>query len=37
MIGDAILFFLEENRVALVGTALGPHWVQYHAETAATT
>ncbi len=33
VIGDAILFFLEENRVSLVGRPSAHNWVQYHAET----
>jgi vanillate/3-O-methylgallate O-demethylase len=33
VIGDAILFFLEENRVRLVGRPSAHNWVQYHAET----
>jgi vanillate/3-O-methylgallate O-demethylase len=33
VIGDAILFFLEENRVSLVGRPSAQNWVQYHAET----
>jgi len=33
VIGDAILFFLEENRVSLVGRPSVHNWVQYHAET----
>ena len=33
VIGDAILFFLDENRVALVGRPSAHNWVQFHAET----
>jgi vanillate/3-O-methylgallate O-demethylase len=33
VIGDAILFFLEENRVSLVGRPSAQNWVQFHAET----
>jgi vanillate/3-O-methylgallate O-demethylase len=33
VIGDGILFFLEENRVQLVGRPSAHNWVQYHAET----
>jgi len=33
VIGDAILFFLHENRVRLVGRPSAQNWVQYHAET----
>jgi vanillate/3-O-methylgallate O-demethylase len=33
VIGDAILFFLEENRVLLVGRPSVHNWVQYHGET----
>ncbi len=33
VIGDAILFFLEENEVSLVGRPSVHNWVQYHAET----
>ena len=33
VIGDAILFFLDENRVSLVGRPSAHNWVQYHAET----
>jgi vanillate/3-O-methylgallate O-demethylase len=33
VIGDAILFFLAENRVRLVGRPSAHNWVQYHAET----
>jgi vanillate/3-O-methylgallate O-demethylase len=33
VIGDAILFFLDENRVLLVGRPSAHNWVQYHAET----
>ncbi|HET6600997.1 MAG TPA: hypothetical protein VFG57_03460, partial [Gaiella sp.] len=31
VIGDAILFFLDENRVSLVGRPSAHNWVQYHA------
>ena len=33
VIGDAIVFFLEENKVSLVGRPSAHNWVQYHAET----
>ena len=33
VIGDAILFFLDENRVSLVGRPSAHNWVQFHAET----
>ena len=33
VIGDAILFFLDENRVRLVGRPSAQNWVQYHAQT----
>jgi vanillate/3-O-methylgallate O-demethylase len=33
VIGDAILFFLAENRVSLVGRPSAHNWVQFHAET----
>jgi vanillate/3-O-methylgallate O-demethylase len=33
VIGDGILFFLDENRVSLVGRPSAHNWVQYHAET----
>ena len=33
VIGDAILFYLEENRVSLVGRPSAHNWVQYHGET----
>jgi vanillate/3-O-methylgallate O-demethylase len=33
VIGDAILFFLDTNRVSLVGRPSAHNWVQYHAET----
>ena len=33
VIGDAILFYLEENKVRLVGRPSAHNWVQYHAET----
>ena len=33
VIGDAILFFLEQDRVSLVGRPSAQNWVQYHAET----
>jgi vanillate/3-O-methylgallate O-demethylase len=33
VIGDGILFFLDENRVRLVGRPSAHNWVQYHAET----
>jgi vanillate/3-O-methylgallate O-demethylase len=33
VIGDGILFHLEQNRVRLVGRPSAHNWVQYHAET----
>ena len=33
VIGDGILFLLDENRVRLVGRPSAHNWVQYHAET----
>ena len=33
VIGDAILFHLEENKARLVGRPSAHNWVQYHAET----
>jgi vanillate/3-O-methylgallate O-demethylase len=33
VIGDAILFFLEENKVSLVGRPSAHNWVQFHGET----
>lgn len=33
MIGDCILFYLEEGRFLLVGESVPQKWVQYHAET----
>jgi vanillate/3-O-methylgallate O-demethylase len=33
VIGDAILFFLDESTVNLVGRPSAHNWVQYHAET----
>ncbi len=33
VIGDAILFYLSENRISLVGRPSAHNWVQYHAET----
>jgi vanillate/3-O-methylgallate O-demethylase len=33
VIGDAILFHLEENRVRIVGRPSAHNWVQFHAET----
>ena len=33
VIGDGILFFLEENTVRLVGRPSAHNWVQYHGET----
>ena len=33
VIGDAILFYLAENRLSLVGRPPAGNWVQYHAET----
>jgi vanillate/3-O-methylgallate O-demethylase len=33
VIGDAILFFLDENQVRLVGRPSAHNWVQYNAET----
>ncbi|PWU25203.1 MAG: glycine cleavage system protein T [Candidatus Rokuibacteriota bacterium] len=33
VIGDAILFFLDEDRLRLVGRPSAHNWVQFHAET----
>jgi glycine cleavage system aminomethyltransferase T len=33
VIGDAILFFLDTDRLSLVGRPSAHNWVQYHAET----
>jgi vanillate/3-O-methylgallate O-demethylase len=33
VIGDAILFFLDDDRLRLVGRPSAHNWVQYHAET----
>src|ERR687895_2799335 len=33
VIGDAILFHLDENKVRLVGRPSAHNWVQYHAQT----
>jgi vanillate/3-O-methylgallate O-demethylase len=33
VIGDAILFHVQENRVRIVGRPSAHNWVQYHAET----
>jgi vanillate/3-O-methylgallate O-demethylase len=33
VIGDGILFFLDENRVRLVGRPSAHNWVQHHADT----
>src|SRR5581483_10164373 len=33
VIGDAILFYLDENRLSLVGRPPAGSWVQYHAST----
>ena len=33
VIGDGILFYLEETKVVLVGRPSAHNWVQYHAET----
>jgi vanillate/3-O-methylgallate O-demethylase len=33
VIGDAILFFLDENKVSLVGRPSAHNWVAFHAET----
>jgi vanillate/3-O-methylgallate O-demethylase len=33
VIGDGILFYLDENRVRLVGRPSAHNWVQHHAET----
>jgi len=32
VIGDAILFYLDENRISLVGRPSSLNWVQYHVE-----
>jgi len=33
VIGDAILFYLDENKLNLVGRPPAANWVQYHVET----
>ena len=33
VIGDAILFFLDENKLSLVGRPPAENWVEYHAQT----
>src|SRR5215216_7006207 len=33
VIGDAILFYLEQNRLSLVGRPPAANWVEYHAQT----
>ena len=33
VIGDGIVFFLDKNRVSLIGRPSAHNWVQYHAET----
>ncbi len=33
VIGDAIVFYLDENRVSIVGRPSAHNWVQYHGET----
>src|SRR5512140_3086948 len=33
VIGDGILFHLEENRLVFVGRAPSVNWIQFHAET----
>jgi vanillate/3-O-methylgallate O-demethylase len=33
VIGDGILFYLDENKIRLVGRPSAHNWVQYHAET----
>jgi vanillate/3-O-methylgallate O-demethylase len=35
VIGDAILFYLDESKVRIVGRPSAHNWVQYHAETGA--
>jgi vanillate/3-O-methylgallate O-demethylase len=35
VIGDGILFYLEENHLVLVGRPSAHNWVQYHAETGS--
>jgi vanillate/3-O-methylgallate O-demethylase len=35
VIGDGILFFLEEERVVLVGRPSAHNWVEYHAQTGS--
>ena len=35
VIGDAILFFLDENRLSLVGRPPAANWVQFNAQTGA--
>ena len=34
VIGDGILFFLDENKVRLVGRPSAHNWVEYHAQTS---
>lgn len=33
VIGDGILFYLEENRLVFVGRQPGANWIRYHAQT----
>jgi len=33
VIGDAILFYLDDDLLSLVGRPSAHNWVQYHAET----
>jgi glycine cleavage system aminomethyltransferase T len=35
VIGDAILFYLDDNRLNLVGRPPAANWVEYHAQTGA--
>src|SRR5215470_16118549 len=35
VIGDAILFYLDENRLNLVGRPPAANWVQYHVESGS--
>ena len=37
VIGDAILFYLDDNRLSLVGRPSGINWVEYHARTGGYT
>ena len=35
LIGDAILFYLDDRRLKLTGTPVAPNWVEYNIETGA--